>query len=1523
MKSRSCNKNQLSLFVCASLMLFASAIAFGQPVARFTSNILSGCAPILVNFSDQSTGGPTQWRWDLGNGTTSSLQNPSASYFNPGVYTIKLIVKTAAAADSVAKLSYITVYGAPAVDFGASQTAGCNMQSVNFTNQTNLNTGSISSWQWDFGDGVLSTAQNPSHVYDQIGSYNVSLKASNNNGCIANVLKTAYIKINGIKAGFTNAVASRCTPTKIIFQNASSGNGSIQYKWFFGNGDSSSVVNPAYTYPAGGNYNVKLLTTNQYGCLDSVIKNIQVDTPVSAAFVSNITSGCKPPVAVQFTNQVLNGNTYSWSFGDTIPAAISNPIHVFDDTGKFTVKLIVRNTNGCVDSVKKTDYIKIQKPFVSINNLPDSGCGPFTKQITVSSTGTDHILQYSWKFGDGITSAEMSPAHTFTSPGYHAVTLFVQDAAGCRDTVAMPYAIRVNNKPAGDFSADIRNTCAKTEISFTDNTTGGATEWQWYFGDNAQSGDQHPKHVYSDTGFMKVQLIVLNGGCADTVIKERYIYTRPAVAKFRYNFSCASPLTYSFTNFSIGAVHWLWDFGDGSTSVQLNPVHTYADTGSYRISLIAFNQNTGCDFYQSKVAKVVKLRPDFFASDTLLCKGNKVTFTSTLNANNVSRFLWDFGDGNFERTHENSVTHIYTKPGKYSVGLIIINLINCRDSITKQGYITVNGPKANFGTSVTGTCANTAIVFNDSSSTDGLNAIQSWQWNYGDGHTETLTGAPFEHVYTNRGNYIVSLKVTDAKGCADSFKLRSELSIKKLSSFFAAYDTVSCTNKQVGFVAPYAEQGISYRWDFGDGGSAAIQSPRHIYLSEGRYAVKMFITHPFGCADSSVRENYININNPVARFTMSDSFRTCPPLVIQFTNNSLNAIDELWDFGDGTSTNTHNPSHFYSYPGIYTVTLTVKGNGGCSHQMQRQIIVKGPKGTLSYNPLNLCKPQLVNFKIHSVDAVSYIWDFNDGTTVNNSDSLITHTYTDGGKYAPKIMLADDIGCKVPINGSDTIHIVNVSANFNFPVETACGRRDITFNNSTQSSEGITSYYWDFGDGTYANNIINPLHTYGVPGSFYPSLKVISNSGCLDSFYSPTPVKVEALPDVNITAAANGCTPLTATFASIVNVADISGIRWHWDFGNGDTSSLQNPQPQTYDTAGGYTVTMVATGTNGCTKKISKIIEAWSLPAISIAGDSLICKGNNTMLHVSGAATYSWKTANGLSCTSCSSPLASPDSTTTYLVTATNANGCRAKDSVTVKVVQPIKMNYNSQAKLCFGQSVNLHADGAMRYEWLPAKGLSNPHSATPVAKPETTTTYSVIGTDAKGCFKDTGYITVSVNALPTVDAGDDKRIVSGSPADLVPIVSADVTEVNWSPTGSIFRNSGNGITVKPLASTEYTVEVINAGGCSAKDKVNITVTSAGGEVFVPNTFSPNADGSNDLFYPRAAGSVKINRLKIFNRNGVAVFEKMNFYTNDVSAAWDGTSKGARLVADVYMYAIEYAGMDGKPNIITGNVTLLR
>lgn len=1486
------------------ILIFLSLPIFAQPTARFTSNIVSGCVPILVDFIDQSTGNPNEWKWDLGNGTYSNLQNPSATYFNPGKYTVKLTVKNGNNKDSLIKVSYIIVYGSPIVNFKANETIGCSPFTVNFLDATIAGLGTISTRQWDFGDGTLSNQQHPSHTYTLAGNYNVTLKVTNTNGCIATASKTNFIKNSTITAGFTNKLLANCTPNKIIFQNTSTSSGTISYLWDFGDNTTSTISNPTHIFSAGGTYNVKLTVSNQFGCRDSMIKQLQILDPVTAAFSADKLESCSPPLQVQFSNKELPGNTYFWSFGDSIISTLSNPIHLYKDTGNFTVKLIIRNSNGCVDSVKKVNYIKIHNPILEFGNLPDSSCQPFTKQLTVSCISKDSISSYFWDFGDGTTSTSAEPYHTFSNLGYYNISVIGTAISGCKDTVYMSNAIRVTSKPVANFSADIHESCAKTEIQFTNLST-GATKYRWDFGDFSVSHEKNPKHRYSDTGWMTVTLVAMNGGCTDTVVFRKYIHIKPAVAKFIGSLNCTTPFVRSFVSLSRGASRLLWDFGDGTTSTEIAPSHTYPKEGDFDVTLYVWNDSTGCDHSSTKTAKILITTPTFFASDTVVCRGDTVKFSSSLTNPDVYSFAWSFGDGTKRLdTSSNKVTHIYKQSGVYTVKLITTNLLNCRDTLVKSRYISVTAPQANFSVIDTIACVNSPLFFTDNSS-PGDNPLQKWIWNYGDGKIDTLTNKPFSHTFKTEGKFPISLKVVDNKGCSDKQTLSSSIQILKLNAKFTLSDTLACPDFPVKFTCATSNPGIFYKWDFGDGTSSTLQTPTHSYSAEGRYTVKVYIRNKTGCEDSCIIVNAIRIGKTVAKFNMSDSFRTCPPLLIQFTNLSSNYREEYWDFGDNTSTNTHNPSHFYTYPGVYTVTLYAKGAGGCIDTMQKKITVNGPTGILKYVPLKSCKPYNVDFKIKSTDAVSYVWDFNDGNTIANSDTAIRYTYSDSGTFIPKIILVDNVGCRVPLTGLDTIINLFANASFLFPDNIICTQNEVAFVNTSTTNDTKATYLWDFGDNT-TSTTKNPVHQYLVQGIYYPTLTITTSNGCSGQYKSNIPVKVVPSSGIEILTSGNGCAPLTATVNGSSTEEVATFISWHWDLGNGKTSDLQFPPPQLYNTAGSYNLTLTAVNSNGCPRTVQKIIEAYKVPEIKVSNDTLLCKGQSVTLHASGAEKYNWQTNRGMIADTMNTIKTIPTFNTKYTVTGSSLQGCETKSTITVTVKQPLKMSLCKSDIICYGQSKRLDVSGASQYEWAPAHGLSSNNAGSPLAQPDTTTTYRVIGTDEMGCFKDTGFVTLTVYPIPKVEAGDNKTVVIGQSVTIKPTISKDVTQVTWAPQTNVISSTNDlpDLTVKPKETRQYTIEVKNNGGCKATDNVTVFVICNGTNIFMPNLFTPNNDGVNDVFYPRGTGIYKIKNLRIYGRWGETIFEKNNFNSNDASAGWNGTFKGQKLNPETFVYTMQ-------------------
>jgi gliding motility-associated-like protein len=312
------------------------------------------------------------------------------------------------------------------------------------------------------------------------------------------------------------------------------------------------------------------------------------------------------------------------------------------------------------------------------------------------------------------------------------------------------------------------------------------------------------------------------------------------------------------------------------------------------------------------------------------------------------------------------------------------------------------------------------------------------------------------------------------------------------------------------------------------------------------------------------------------------------------------------------------------------------------------------------------------------------------------------------------------------------------------------------------------------------------------------------------------------------------------------------------------------------------------------------------------------------LRTTGAQTYSWLPAQNLSCSNCSSPEATLANDAKYYVTGTNAEGCTHTDSITVKVQQAFNLQLaRYDDTLCIGESTQLKVSGADRYEWSPETGLSNPRSEQPKASPNLTTRYRVIGSDFNNCFLDTLYLPVIVYPYPEVNAGEDRLINPGSTVQLSILFSSDVTSWNWSPSDDLSCNRCPAPVASPLFNKTYRVTVSNPAGCTASDEVAIRLSCDNSNLNLPNAFTPNNDGRNDIIYPKSTGIYSIVSFVIYNRMGEVVFRNGNFMPNVQSAGWNGMFKGIPAAAGTYVYEISCICNNNNALRFRGNITLIR
>lgn len=1505
-----------SLFVCIAIPLSA------QVTANFSANVTSGCSPLLVQFTNSSTPGTTS-SWNLGNSTTSVLQNPSTTYTAPGIYTVTLTVTNGAGeTDTKTITNYITVYPAPTINFTVSDTAGCPPHAVTFTDQTTLNAAGPGTYQWGFGDGTFSTVQNPAKTFSLPGYYNITLQATNAQGCTKTLTKSQYIHVyDPPVANFSSPNPTPCdAPATVSFTPSITGTGPYSYEWNFGNSTTSTAANPATTYTATGSYTVRLIVTDAKGCKDTIekINYIKIGSLTAgftgttavcegsqASFTNTTQSGitgllwnfgdggtasnpnathiynapgtytvtlvvyngsctdtvtqsivvhpkpdinfsfspnppCPAPVTLQFTNNTVNGNTYTWVFGDNTTSTAVNPSHTYTGNGAMNHTLIAVSAFGCRDTLIKIGDAIIYPLELEATADPEGGCAPLTVHFT-DTAWTSYpavgaypfpIISHQWDFGDGTGATGNDVTHTYTSVGIYNAVITVTTSNGCivRDTIP----IHVGIPPTASFTAIPLTICSSEEVYFNNTSTGG-NYYTWEFGDGSMgSSSGSTTHQYSTPGTFTVTLHAYHNGCEDTAVRTAYITVNPPNAFFEESYDCDTPTLVRFTGLSIGATSQIWYFGDGTTSTAVSPQHVYPGAGPYNCTLVTFNSTSGCSDTNTHVVQPLIFQPDFYALDTTICLGDTAKFQAVFPPGAANGIAWSLVPPTIYPDTTPYIVQPYAQAGRYTISLHINDFHNCPHSVTKTNYLLVAKPNVAFtGTPPIG-CAPLNVTFTDqSTNVTGVSTVNR-TWTMGNAGTVSNNNPTTSYTF-GVGNYDIKLVVTDVIGCKDSLLKPVYIEARKPHAAFAANDTSACIGQGIIFSNnSTSSTPVNSEWSFGDNTSSTQGQPTHAYTQPGTYTVRLIVTDASGCKDTMVRTSYISVTKPDAAFTMSDTQAICPPLIVNFTNASTAATSYQWAFGDNNGSVVPSPTNSYTTSGQFTVQLVATDVQGCKDTAYGQVKVLGYAGALSYSPLAGCAPLAVNFTANLTNVPTIIWDFSDGYTAPVSGSnTTTHHYETPGAYVPKLIISDGQGCLNSSLGLDTIKV----------------------------------------DGVIASFTTGPV-CISTPTAFQDNSTL---------FFSPA-------------------------------------SSWQWTFANGQTSN--GPQPTyTYNSTGTFPVTLVVTNANGCKDTVTQNVTVNPLPVVTASADTVICLGDQAQLSAGGGVSYSWSPAASLNNAGSATPIANPQATTTYTVVGTDAKGCKNADQVIVGLQTKTTSDVGPDTAVCWGSSVQLFASGAHQYQWSPAATVDDPAAASPFVNPTETTTYTVVAKEGS-CQPDTNKVRVAVHPKPNVNAGADQTVVAGGSV----MLNATGTNTNyyaWSPTETLSCETCSNPTATPLSTTAYVVIASNVYKCTDSDTVVVRIICDQSQVFVPNTFTPNGDGQNDRFYPHGNGIDRVKSFRVYNRWGQLVFEKANFQVNDRSAGWDGMFNGQQAGADVYVYVMEAVCENGEPINWKGDVALIR
>lgn len=761
-----------------------------------------------------------------------------------------------------------------------------------------------------------------------------------------------------------------------------------------------------------------------------------------------------------------------------------------------------------------------------------NGCAPFTINIKNLNSKT-FPNTYTVNFGDGsqpeVFNNEEPIIHTYQNESNDAITytLKVITKNDCGVSSSIDYLIVV--QPQNIFSKLVlqgnqRYGCAPFTIDFSNlNQSAGANLFTWDFGDGSpkqqtQTINEALQHTYTTAGDFKITLTASNNCSAIT--SEQTITVYPPI---KADFSIGQPqycvrqaVTFSNTSDPQDAAYW--DFGDGSNSTDINPTHLYASAGLKTIVLTStkiYADGSRCFSTVTKTLNIISAPVSSFNSNakSLNCSPFQLRVTTTpANSTNVE---WDFGDPGSEgnKTTGYDASHIYTKPGTYLVTSTAYNVNGCTETTTQSIQVTET-PKAAFSFPDALICGPTArVVFRNESEYSGAGFVK-YVWSINDVAVPSTT-ADLSYTFNTPSTvllpyiYRVKLEAINIVGCSSILEKTIQFNPLPVAAFNLPVSKACAPFKLAPVnTSTYADQ---FEWYVNDVLVSTEKNPSDISLAGANqtYTIKLIVNNKYGCSTSTQIKQASTYPNPKASFTLKEDLSCNGALILDVTNTSTGATTYTWDFGDGTPVSSgEKPIHTYGRPGVYQLKLTAS-NGFCEDtQIQRISIASPPRAAFLSDVTTGCNQLTVTFQNLSVNGISYLWDFGDGTFSTSQHPVHTYAFS-AIPYHVRLTVTGDFGCT-----DESLQLRMISV-FPPPVAkivvspgTTIKVPEYTFNFSAETRDDIVSYRWDFSDGRTSDKAA-VSHTYAQPGIYRVFLTLTNRSGCSSTIEQV--VSIEGVP----------------------------------------------------------------------------------------------------------------------------------------------------------------------------------------------------------------------------------------------------------------------------------------------------------------------------------------------------------------------------------------------------------------------------
>ncbi len=1520
-----------------ALLFFISCYhVVGQTLA--TTN---GCVSNDQSFVLNGFGSGTTYWWDFGDGTRISGDTVAYVYTLPDAGTYTVSAYGDATTTTPSATYSVEVYEIPQVTIFSSATEGCAPFDVQFWYELSFSTSKrdlpIGDLTWIFGDGNSLTSSDDTVTYSYTSSlgpgsrYQVAVEfATGIDLCTPYASEDDFIEVWDTPAvDFETNSSTPCeSGSEITFTNSTTDVYALTYQWDFGDGGSSTEETPSLRNYTSGAYDIQLIATNSRGCRDSLTTTESIGAP-SIILPDTV---CKD---VPLTISSSIGSSYrsiDWDYGDGAEYfdSVQNRFLSIQDTSDIAAMEIFYRTGGMkYISLDLTvsgctpptiiDSVYVQEIQISAIADPGNGCdNPINVDYQLISTDANSPT-YQWDFvGDFLTSSSDETSANATATYFDP-----------NDT--LEYGL-------------VAETIYNTDLIVTDGVTGCVDTTAVEFVHTPLSAR-----------------VWFNSGSALLCETSAEITVTDSVTV-----SDTDPL-----------VSWSWDFGEGSgytnfTTEQNEWVHTYTAPGTYDV-FVAVENSSGCQ--DTSFASQVYVGKSFDPSDisftiedlggtaiTTTCKEdsfNLVTNTAMVDFNLIDAFHF-YADSNrvYHQSSESTVKWGFTEVGSHEVTLVVESA-GCLSESHVQN-IQVNGNKAAFAF---GSNCDAPLDYRFYSSSVST-GTQTLNWDFGDGSNSTV--AEPDHTYIHSGvsgaDITVRLTISDDSGC-DADEVSHQVMVRQVSAALSG-GSLACAGGEIEFDASgsvdVACRGYSYQFPT----IKEVQRPyTHSYdslvykipdtLSQPQ-EVWLVVKDDNGCRDTATFAYDPDIIIPT--LAVSDTFlcngQTFNLSATATSDNTLDSVTWLISslttdtiFG-GTDLNLNYTVGAAIGDSIF-VSMRMADSLGCAYAIEDTL------ATLYYEPLALrtsidpgngngrCTDQ--EFTLTARDrsnneGLMYSWDVNDDSIVDVLDTLQLGpiSFDAEGDYVITLYGETAEGCRDSVDRTITVQ-TSPQVGFAFNTDSSsdtvyCDPLFVTLTDTTFSNSSY-SLLWDLGNGITSNS--SEVSSFYSKGTWEVTLMAETDNGCIDSlsvaFNVNAPEASFDLLDDQICA--GDLVPFTA-----MDTVDVDSMAWVFGDGALITSGDGFSLGQVIDTSHVYRSTpdnfqavarLFLFSENGCTSEVSDTVFFHDVKAdfLTLNGDgvedSVLCIGEEIVVQsrAQNADTYQWIIPGESSIPDVETSFTSPDPQT-ILITQIVENfefGCVDSISryVVVEGLPEIDFTISSDT-LCYGEELTGTIDDpndSSLYRWGPAEYFGSGSGSLVTAIPDSSFTLTLTEENYAGCVQSLD--TVIQVILPYLFSDWDTTIQEGKTAKL-PIVLEELYDFTVSPDEDLSCLDCDGPEVSPLEDAFFDLYVQDIKGCF-DSTYNLSVyVIPPSFISMPQSFTPNGDGVNDLVFVKGWLLESLLEFRIFNRWG-----EMIFSTNDMEIGWDGKYNGRLQKSDTYVYKVRAIGVDGDEVSLEGYLNLVK